>query len=304
MFIAYDLFGFKDGAIFKTLYYHPKESKLELSNGVYDEILLDGDMSIEYTTEQTTGWRYQTVLHCNFNGSVEGGSIRANDNTITSIKFQKRKVDELNWQDVVIIPYESGEKIIYEAIDKYIQNDFVYQYSLVPIAEAIMGSRVISDEITADFEGVFISDADNNYKLLYDIELSDIEHVTANHIFQPLNFQFPVISYGNLDYRQSSINTTFISTSTANRYDGKVDIRMEKLGREQLFKFLKNRKPKVLRTTSGESMLISIIGNPKETPNNFAQGIASVNFSYVEIGKMDFETLKANDLIPKLTGLF
>jgi hypothetical protein len=64
-------------------------------------------------------------------------------------------------------------------------------------------------------------------------------------------------------------------------------------------KFLKNKKPKILRDSAGRYYLISITGNPKEIPNNGLQGsIAEVDFQFVEIGNpydsktIDFTTFK------------
>ena len=195
------------------------------------------------------------------------------------------------------IEYDPSERLLYEIIDKNIQNDFEYQYSLLPMAGDVLGNRVISDEITADFEGIFLSDKNNNYKLMYNIETNAIQHNVANAILEPLNSQYPIIIDGNLDYRSGGVKALFVSTDTANRHDGKVSIKAEKLGRERLMKFLKNRKPKVLRQSNGETMLIRIVDKPQEEHMNNVNGIAYVSFSFVEIGSMDSETLKANDIL-------
>ena len=79
---------------------------------------------------------------------------------------------------------------------------------------------------------------------------------------------------------------------------------MERLGKDRLLKFMKNGKPKVYRDHHGRLKLVSVVGKPKETPYNEIGGIAKLSFSLVEIGDMDSETLKANNLFEGLSGVF
>lgn len=300
MFIDLDFFGLNEGATFKTRISHPNYYRLEAKNGIFDEIYVDENITIPYSIEKPSTWSYQTVLDCKLQGNLEGGSIQASGYTVKRIRFQKRKTDELEWQTVGEIEYEGTEKVLYEAIDKYIENDFEYQYSLIPLAETVIGNRVVSKEIVAEFEGIFISDKDNNYQLLYDAEFGAIEHITPSATHEPLGSQFPIVTYSDLDYQQGNIKALFLSTQTTE--SNKINIRVEKLNRDKLMKFIKNRKPKVLRSFNGETMVISIVGNPNVEHNNSVHGIATISFNYVQIGKLDDETLIANNLLAGLEG--
>lgn len=292
MLIGYDFFG---GFCFQTKICHPSYNEVKLSHGQYDEIYIDENILITSENVKPDNWGFATVLNAKFRNNLEGGSISADGSVIKKIKIQRRNIDELQWIDVMEIPY--SDKLFYEVIDKYVQNDFIYQYSLVPIAESVEGIRTISGNIRVNFEGTFISDSDNNYKLLYDVEFDNIEHVNPSSILEPLNSQYPVVTYSNLDYRKSNITATFISPESIN---GVININMEKQGRDKLLAFIKNRKPKIIRSQNGEIMLISIIGNPSEEPNNNVNGIAKISFSFVEIGRIDNNTLSANGLIKKV----
>lgn len=297
MFIGYDFFQMNKGTFFETNVYHPSYNQIELSNMILDELFGDEDITIPAIVDKPTGWSYTTFIDAKFKGDLEGGSVSAGGFIIEKIKFQKRRVDELYWEDMAIIDYKQNEQLLYEAVDKFVQNDFIYEYSLIPLTASIFGNRVVSEQVTVSFDGVFLSDKNNNYKLLYNLETDDIEHNTANAILQPLNSQFPIVSYGEADYRSGGITALFLSAETSKADDGAIRIRMEKLGREKLMKFLKNRKPKVLRHQNGDMMLVSIVGNPKESPDNSINGIANISFNYVEVGKTDSETLKSNGLL-------
>jgi len=302
MIIGYNFFGEENNLIYKTEVYHPSYNKIELKNLTLDELFVDEDITIPCIVDKPDGWNYRTVLDAKFQNSLEGGSIQANNFQIEKIRFQRREVDDVEWHDVGEIEYKPNERLLYEMIDKNIQNNFEYQYSLLPITATVLGNRVTSDEIIADFEGVFLSDKNNNYKLIYNIETDALQHNTSNAILEPLNAQYPIVIDGNLDYKSGSIKALFVSTDTANRHDGKVSIKSEKLKRDKLMKFLKNKKPKVLRQDNGETMLIRIVGKPEEEYVDNITGIAYISFKFVEVGGMDSETLKANNMLVGLEG--
>ena len=304
MIIGFNAFGEENNLAFDNRLCHTDYNKLEITDGMIDHIYIDEDITIPYTIEKPTNWRYQSVILARFQNNLEGGSVEADNIQIEKIRFQKRQWDELEWQDVAEIDYIPNEKLLYEAIDKYVANDFVYQYSIIPMTSTILGNRIVSDEIIAKFEGVFVSDKDSNYELLYDVELSDIENNVANAVFEPKNARYPIVVHGNLDYASFDVTATFISAETMKDNSGRANIRMERLGKDRLLKFMKNGKPKIYRDHHGNLKLVSVVGNPKETPYNNVGGIAKLSFSLVEIGDMDSETLKANNLLTGLSGVF
>lgn len=300
MLIGVDHFGRK--AVFNNRLSHLSYDKAEIYDGIIDQFYIDEDITIPYSLEKPLYWRYNTVINAKFQGNLEGGSVEANNVQIEKIRFQKRKWDELEWHDVAEVPYNPADKLFYEAIDKYVANDFIYQYSIIPLTSSILGNRVVSDEVTARFDGVFLSDKNNNYSLLYDLELSDIENNISNHIFEPRNAQYPIVVHSNLDYSSFDVTATFITAETIN--SGEVNIRMERLGKDALLRFMKNGKPKVYRNQNGDLKLVTVVGKPREIPFDNISGIAKLSFTLVEIGPMDTETLRANGMLEGLTEVF
>jgi hypothetical protein len=299
MIVSLDFFGFEDGSIFDTQVAHTEYNSLEVYGGLIDHLYVDEDLNVFSDTDKNQLFYYSTVILGSFSGSLEAGSISNYGIEIDRIRFQKRKSDELYWTDVAELEYDSPNKTLYEALDKYIQNDFEYEYSLVPVTDEILGLRVKSKPIIASFDGYFISDKDNNFQLLFNAEMGSIDHVSPSTVFEPLNSEYPIVSYGNLDYRQSSISAVVLSPSS---YDtGIINIRAEKMGREKMMKFIKSRKPKIFRGQNSEIMLMTIVDNPKEDPNNKVAGVASVSFSFIEIGDLSSESLRKNGLIEGLS---
>src|SRR5690606_11713339 len=98
---------------------------------------------------------FTTVMLASLKGNLEAGSIYNNGIEVDRVRFQKRKSDELYWTDVAELKYNFPEKKLYEALDKYIQNDFEYEYSLLPVTDDVLGLRVKSSPIVADYDGFF-----------------------------------------------------------------------------------------------------------------------------------------------------
>lgn len=297
MILGYNVFGMKGNEVYKTQIHHSSYSQLNLSNMTLDEIFVDEDITIPYTVDKNSGWNYRTVLNAKFNGNLEGGSVQANNFQIDRVRFQRREADNVEWEDIGEMEYRPNEQLLYEVIDKNIQNNFEYQYSLLPMTQTVLGNRVVSEEIVADFNGIFLSDKNNNYSLIYDQETQQIDNNLSNAVVTPLNSRYPIVIDGNLDYKSGSISAFFISTDSDKANSGEIRVKVEKLGRDRMMKFLKNKKPKVLRQPNGETMLIRVVDTPQEDISNVANGIANINFSFVEIGGMDSETLKANDIL-------
>jgi hypothetical protein len=289
LIIGLDFFEFD---CFKTQINTSGFTKFQMKNGIFDELFLDEDILTYSNTKEQ--WHYKTVINPKFINNLEAGTAETGGIPIKYIKFQKRKVDELTWLDVGVIPYSLLERL-YLFTDKYIQNGYEYEYCALPLTATVTGNRLISESIKADYDGNYLTDKNNNYKFMYNTELGDIEHVQNYSLQETLNAKFPVITFSNNDYRQGAIKCLFLSSSTIQNY-GEIDVRQEKNNRNNLMSFLKNRQPKLFRTSSGEYMIVMSL-NPRETPNNSIIGISEVSVDFVEIDEINNDTLVLNGLV-------
>lgn len=297
MLIGIDTFGYNDGAIFKSSIFNVGSYEMEMAYGKFDEVYIDLDTTVSTDIVKPTEWGFQTVIDAKFQGDLEGGSVSGSGQVITAIRIQRQKEDEIVWNDILQIDYSTGYQSYYTFTDKYIQNGISYRYALIPLSGNTLGYRQSSELITVDFDGVFFSDLTHNYRLYYNLELGDFEHNTPSSVQEPLNSQYPIVTYGTLDYIRGSVEALFLSASTV-ATNGNINIRSEKLERQELMNFMKNKKPKILRNSDGNLLLVTIIDNPKETPNNQIRGIANVSFNFVEIGNVeDTDNLKTLGLL-------
>ena len=305
MIMGYNLFGSPDKRCYQHRIFHTSYDEISVSNMIIDDLFVDEDViKIPFTPDADIEWTYKTIMRAQFKGNLEAGSVEANNFEIERIRFQRRQKDGVEWQDIGDLNYSPDKKLLYEVIDKNIRNDFEYEYALLPLTNSVSGRRIISNPITADFEAIFLSDRENNYSLLYNTTSDSINHNISSVAIELLNSQYPIVIDGNLDYKSGGITALFVSAETENKKDGTVSINAEVLGRQKLMSFLKNKKPKVLRQPNGEIMLIRVVDKPQEIPEGKIEGLASVQFNFVEVGGMDFDTLRANDILLQIEEEF
>jgi hypothetical protein len=279
LFFGLDLYQDDETLIFDTVNVVKDFYRIDISNAVFDELhILDNNTATYDKTKKD--WDYQTTLLAKFKNNLEAGSIDMGGIPIEYILFRKRRVDELVWHNIAMMPYDPQEKL-YSVLDRLVQATEIYEYECVPLTAQVSG-KPISATIEVDFDGTWITGENDQYQLLYNFSQGEIENVTETTVVQPMT-QYPVVMSSPVDYIQSSVQSLVLSDSTV--VTGKIDKRQERLLREKLFKFLKDKKPKIIRDSAGRFYLVSIIGNPREIPNNDLQGsIAEVSFQFIQIG--------------------
>ena len=106
MILGYDyFFGLNETSIFQTAISVGNINQMIIQKGVFDEINIDEDISKIYNDIKEE-WSYQTVALAKFENNLEAGNISNGGVGIQYIKFQKRSVDSLTWQDIAILDFD------------------------------------------------------------------------------------------------------------------------------------------------------------------------------------------------------
>ena len=173
----------------------------------------------------------------------------------------------------------------------------MYEYSIVPIAKEVIGDITTSDPIKAEYDGIYISDLENNYKMEMDLDFGDVVYNKNSSTITPLNSQFPIVIYGNQNYKSGNISFLSVTDDQVKSGGTKVNGREERLHRDKIVNFLQKSGAKVIRNSNGEVMIIAT-NNVKTTPKEgFLLDIHSVGFDYTQLGDMDSPTLIKGGLV-------
>lgn len=90
MLVGLDGFGYNDGGQFCLINSVNNITKLQIQNGIYDEIFIDEDITLPYNINKET-WRATTVIKATFKNNLEAGNITNEGIPIEKLRFKKEK---------------------------------------------------------------------------------------------------------------------------------------------------------------------------------------------------------------------
>ena len=297
MIAGFNFFGLDEGAIFDTPLCTEMLDEMTMYQGTYDEVYVDLNVGVTDTAEKPVGWSMQTIMNAKFTGDLDAGSVGADGYAVTHIQVYRTVEGSNKWDLISQFDYDE-EYNVYEFIDRYAQNAVTYRYAVVPVANEVMGDRLVSGTVDVSYEGIFITDRKENRRLEHDIVLAPITYTMSEAVNLPLNGQYPIIVTGNTNYRTGNLSTLPLSKETQEMYGAGVNKLAEQINREKWIEFLTNRKAKVLRMDSGVLMLI-MTSQPVVThkEQESLRDLASISFNYTETGELEFYTMVDNDLL-------
>ena len=296
--IGYDFFGSRQNLCFDTAIPTSQLDSVIMSTGVYDELFISLDTAIARTNNRPEGWFLKNIMHAKFENDLESGSLDADGHKITKIQIYRRILGDgaSGWVLVGEFEYKTDFNV-YSFVDVTAESGRYYEYSIVPVAGNVIGEKTISDPTYISYNGVFISDKENNYKIQFDFESKDTEYNKNFSSMTPLNGEYPIVVYGDQDYRTGSISFLPLSETQIKSGGTKVDGKEERLIRDKVTSFLNNGKSKVLRNDNGDIMIMAT-SNVKSSPkSNALMDIQSVSFDYTELGKVHSDTLLRAGLV-------
>lgn len=256
---------------------------IQASNAIFDHINITRDTTLPWSTEKPEEWDYDTIFNAKFNGNVEAGNIDAAFDEINAIRIKRRIKGTFDWLTLETIPINEPADLTFAFVDRLNAWGTEYEYAFVPVINQ-QESTYIINEILSEFNGVFIGDFNSTYRLVYGVDFGTSSLNQQVGVFTPLGKKYPVIvANGELNYDSGTVTATILNNDFADTREVKVKEIVEQ--KKILSDFLMNKKPKLLRTWTGEVWLCMITDSPQYT---YAQGsglkIPKLTFSWTEIG--------------------
>ena len=299
MIIGVDYYGYGfDQQYYDTPIPTSELDEVTLGAGLYDELFISVDTTIDDSQTKPSQWTLKTIMDAEFNNGLEAGSINGKNHLVTQIQCYRREYMQQNseWQLVAQFDYDDRYNI-YTVIDRFIENNKTYEYCVVPLAKEIQGDKLLGAPIQAEFNGMFISDLESNYSININFSFSDLTYNTNMNTSVPLNGEFPIVSYGNANYRTGSASFLPLTPQQEFGYTSQINAYDEFKNRKNVIDFLNNGKAKVIRREDGDVMVVAT-NNVKTTAiSESLDSISTVTFDFTEIGKLDYNTMEKAGLI-------
>ena len=238
-------------------------------------------------------------MDCNFNENIGAGNLGEITKNITSIRIKRREKGTFDWITIKEIQINKIEDFSFIFTDNIASNYTQYEYAYVPVIQQTEGAYTV-DEIYSRFNGVFLCDLDTIYKFYADIEYGATNRVQKIGTYEPFGRKYPVmISNGLLDYDQGTVSALILpkNFTETNVIDRQAVIKE----RNALFKWLTNKKPKMLKDWNGGEWIVCIVGNPQtDYESNYGMGIQRMTADWTQTGDpKEKADLYANGLIPR-----
>lgn len=268
-------------------------NSVELKNGIINDLYVTKDISKSY--DELPEWDNNTVMRAAFDNSLMAGNVDFLGQEVSKILVKRRESDDVvvNWVTLYSIDIDNdASNLNFTITDHYNKANTNYIYALVPlilqeqdgVTVEVEGAPIESDIILSQFDGVFVCDMNNIYKLYAGVEYDSMTINQKAEAHVTLGNKYPiVVSNSNTRYRTSGITATILTPSYLD--DRTLDRGEMVEYREILEDFFANNKPKILKDWNGNVwMIIFTDGISVSFDNSWSQGIATISGSWTEIG--------------------
>lgn len=297
LIVGLDFFG--EQPVFDNLLNIGTIYRTDLQSVIVDQIRFDEGTN-ESDTSAKEEWGYNTALLAKFQNTLEAGNITNGGLKVTHLKIKKRKENDLQWQDIKLFTFDNTVTN-YSYEDKLISSLDAIEYSVQPLGEGGVLGKENTATIDVDFDNLWIMGKDEQYQLIYNTELGNIETVQRQGIIETIGSQYPfIIDNAAINYKKTDIKALLLTDSTVNHTSGeRIDKKAEKKLRTDIMNFFMDKKPKIFKDNSGNYMLVRITEPPVLIPMKELDNLLyEVTFNVIEIGNAnDNATLRSYGFI-------
>ena len=205
---------------------------------------------------------------------------------VKMLKLKRRKYGDFNWvtlNSATIIPTRPYDVVWH---DNLAQSGVTYEYAVVPVSSGVEG-RYVTDNILAQFNGLFICSKDKIYKLYEGIAYGSGQREQKVGVFEPYGRKYPIVtSNANINYDTGSFSGLILPENYMET--GKIDRKAIVERKDAILDFLTNKSAKIIKDFNTNIWLCMITGSPSVTyENSFGMGVVSIDASWVEIGDVN-----------------
>lgn len=284
-FIGYDFFGGID-ALNSAPSTVENITSTKLTNAIFDHFNVTRDTTLPTNMDIPDNWTYETILNAAFDGTTSAGNLDYMVEQIGGIKIKRRVKGQFNWLTLSYVPISEVDDLAFTFNDFLNAYDTEYEYALVPVVNGVEGEYII-DEVLSKFSGVFIGDAYQSFKFLFDVNYTSNARNQQIGTFMPLGREYPIIvANGVLSYESGTFTGTILNDDF--EQTGQINRAAIVAKKDAIKDYLTNKKPKILKDWNGNVWLVMIVDNvPVNYKAGSGMGIPQVQFNWVEVGKAD-----------------
>ena len=263
-------------------------TRVELSNGWYDDLRITHNVEEELSSEVNQDWDWDTILHAKFDDNIGAGHVLWNFDTVSHLLIKRKKVDDFKWITLEVHKIETIEDFNIRNIDKTAKPNYQYQYAAVPIKNGVEDFYSICD-IEVKSNCLVIIDRDSIWQTNITDNYLDSTSVVPNTVVETMYETYPtIVRNTNANYETISVNASFYP-SDENGCAIVIDDDAKRIDYSDKAKmFLRNGKAKILKSEDGRCFLGYVTTPPTDTADSDYRN-RKISFSITEIGNIENE---------------
>ena len=263
-------------------------TKVELSNGWYDDLRISNNVTEELSSEVNQDWDWNTILHAKFDDSVGAGNVLWTFDEVSHLLVKRKKVDDFKWITLEVHKIETVEDFNIRNIDKTAKPNYQYQYAAVPVKNSVEGFYSTCDVevksnclVIVDRDEIWCTNLTDNYL--------DSTSVTPDTVVETMYDTYPtIVRNTNANYETISVNASFYP-SDENGCAIIIDDDAKRIDYSDKAKmFLRNGKAKILKSEDGRCFLGYVTTPPTDTADSNYRN-RKISFSITEVGNIEDE---------------
>lgn len=258
---------------------------VELTNGVYQFWDLTENVNLSFSIDKPI-WTKNTIMNCTFNNNINAGNIDIDIDNIKSINISKQYINKSIKDDISLFNRSVSEEkdLYFDIYDNFIPNNSIIDYKLLLYLKDDTYVVVEIKRLNIYFNGCFISDRNDSFKLYSAVEYNSTTQNIPTSIQLPIGKKYPIIiKNAQTNYEAGQISFLVLGESfEKTRVINRMDVVNQK---EKIINFLTNGNTKFYTDWNGNTKIISISNSPSISYNSsYGNGILSISFDYVEQG--------------------
>lgn len=259
--------------------------ELTIFNGMIDYFYISKDVDFEYA--EPLSWDDDTIAFADYDYTLNAGNLPQGTLDFTHISIVRNDGD--GWKVLSSKPISALADIGFEYIDNVPVNGLT-KYAFLRIQNGQM--KTIAGLITETnlcFNFCYLSERTDTKKLYIDVNYSDTQRVNPNSVFEPIGRKYPIyISNAVTNYQSGRISTNYLNHEYIKNGLSFHNRNLIRRDREEFLNFLMDDNAKLYKDWNSNAWLIMVHGNPSiGYTNTSANGLANIEFSYVQIGDID-----------------
>ena len=264
-------------------------TRVELSDGMYDDLRVTHNITEELSSEVNQEWDWDTILHAKFNSNTSAGNVDWDLDRVSYLLIKRKKVNEFKWITLEAHETKTIEDFNLRNIDITATPNYEYQYAAVPIINGVEGFYSI-DTVKVLINSLFIGDRDEVWCTdISDNYLDNVSQVPQQSVVTMYDRYPTIVRNTAANYEEITVNAQFFPTEedgcTIN-LDGDEQKRVDYNNRAKMF--LRNENAKVLKSMDGNIWLVYVTTPPQDTAVDDYKN-RKITFTCTEVGDINDE---------------